>query len=367
MKSIWEDTREGAYEYFSGVKDCYDSLIDDLSRKVFLARMAFDLGEWDGYVELVRCSGLMPEEEIRANFAWVDEFARTQKPVYVYGAGQFGGHTCRMLQRKNIHVAGFFDRNYTNIGTRCGLPVLAPPTGDFKEDYHVFVSLSLPVDEIAASLRDKGVPEELVLNRTMFRLDADHQYFDFPEFYRGDGVFVDAGCFDCDTSIRFSAWSQGSYQKILALEPDPVNLKRARDNAALHQVPRIEFLQAGLWNVTQDGCFGALGNDSSRIVESGGESIQLLALDDVMAKDRLAFLKMDIEGAEWKALEGAEHTLKRDQSLCAISAYHKPGDQIALMKYLKQLVPEYRFALRHYTTLAVETVLYAFIDHPASG
>ena len=123
MRSIWEDTREGTYESFAEVKDCYDALTDDLSRRVFLARMAFDLGEWDGYLELIRCSGLMPEEEIHANFAWVDEFARTQKPVYIYGAGQFGGHTCRMLQRKHVNIAGFFDRNATNIGTRCGLPV----------------------------------------------------------------------------------------------------------------------------------------------------------------------------------------------------------------------------------------------------
>ena len=201
----------------------------------------------------------------------------------------------------------------------------------------------------------------------MFRADVEHQYFDFPQYYRGDGAFVDAGCFDCDTSIRFAAWSGGNYQKIVALEPDPANLQHARDNAAFHQIPRIEFLQAGIWNVTQSGSFGTMGNYSSRVIESGGEPIQLVALDDIMEKERLAFLKMDIEGAEMKALEGAAQTLKRDRPLCAISAYHKPGDQIALMQYLKCLVPEYRFTLRHYTTLAVETVLYAFIPHSGIG
>lgn len=363
MKSIWEDTREGTYEYFAGIKDCYDSLVDDLSRKVFLARMAFDLGEWDGYTDLIRCSGLMPESEIVANFAWIEEFALTQKPVYIYGAGQFGGHTCRMLQQKHVNIVGFFDRNYKNINTRCGLPVLAPPTGNFEEDYYIFISLSLPVDEIVAQLSHNGVCQQRILNPSIFSLDINHQYFDFPQYYHGNGIFVDAGCFDCDTSIRFSMWSKGNYQKILALEPDDANLKRAQNNALLHQIKNIEFLQAGLWNQTQTGCFGALGNDSSRVIENGGERIQLVALDDIVIKDRISFLKMDIEGAELKALEGAAEVIRRDKPLCALSAYHKPGDQIALMKYLKDLVPEYSFALRHYSNLAIETVLYAFCNN----
>ena len=83
MRSIWEDTREGTYESFAEVKDCYDALTDDLSRRVFLARMAFDLGEWDGYLELIRCSGLMPEEEI---FSFYQELFRlvSAKPFLLY-------------------------------------------------------------------------------------------------------------------------------------------------------------------------------------------------------------------------------------------------------------------------------------------
>lgn len=69
---------------------------------------------------------------------------------------------------------------------------------------------------------------------------------------------------------------------------------------------------------------------------------------------------MDIEGAELNALIGASHILKRDKPLCAISVYHKAGDLLAIMEYLKNLVPEYKFAVRHYSLGLVETVLYAF-------
>ena len=363
MTSIWNKENNSNYREFNVIEGCYNALVDELSRRIFLARMAFDLGEWDGYIDLIRCSGLMTEDEIAANFEWVKMLAQTQKPVYIYGAGQFGGHTCRMLQKKHINVAGFFDRNYNNIVTRCGLPVLAPPSDDFNKELNIFISLSLPVNEIVASLCKRGVPEFCILNRSVYQMDVIHQYFDFPEHYSDNGIFVDAGCFDCDTSIRFATWCQGKYKKILALEPDYKNLERAKINATQHNIKNIKFLQAGLWNKTQTGCFGALGNDSSRIIENGGENIQLVALDDIASEEHIAFLKMDIEGAEIKALEGAANILKRDRPFCAISAYHKPGDHIALMKYLKQLVPEYRFALRHYSTMAIETVLYAFIEN----
>ena len=70
---------------------------------------------------------------------------------------------------------------------------------------------------------------------------------------------------------------------------------------------------------------------------------------------------MDIEGSEMEALKGAADTIRRDKPLCAIRTYHKPGDMLEISNYLKQLVPEYQFAIRHYAVTADETVLYAFL------
>ena len=80
-------------------------------------------------------------------------------------------------------------------------------------------------------------------------------------------------------------------------------------------------------------------------------------MDDTL----VSFIKMDIEGSELSALQGAARTIRRDRPLCAISAYHRPGDVIVLMQYLKSLVHEYKFAVRHYSNVDTETVLYAFV------
>lgn len=92
-------------------------------------------------------------------------------------------------------------------------------------------------------------------------------------------------------------------------------------------------------------------------------TIRAVALDDIEEVQKVGFIKMDIEGAELDALHGAERTIRRDRPFLAVCVYHREGDMLAIMDYLHQLVPEYRFWLRHYGPLYYETVLYASIDN----
>lgn len=89
------------------------------------------------------------------------------------------------------------------------------------------------------------------------------------------------------------------------------------------------------------------------------ELIQAVKLDDYTEGLTVGFIKMDIEGAEMEALQGARDTIRRDKPLMALSAYHRRGDVLAIMSYLHQIVPEYRFWIRHYGPLAYDSVLYA--------
>ena len=68
---------------------------------------------------------------------------------------------------------------------------------------------------------------------------------------------------------------------------------------------------------------------------------------------------MDIEGAELDALKGAVHTIQTYRPKLAISIYHKPEDLVEIPLYLMEIMPDYQFYIRHYTTWLEETVLYA--------
>lgn len=68
---------------------------------------------------------------------------------------------------------------------------------------------------------------------------------------------------------------------------------------------------------------------------------------------------MDIEGAELEALRGAEKTIQRDYPVLAISIYHKTEDVLEIPLYILELSNRYQFYVRHYSTTASETILYA--------
>ncbi len=76
---------------------------------------------------------------------------------------------------------------------------------------------------------------------------------------------------------------------------------------------------------------------------------------------------MDIEGAEFDALKGAEKTIKKYKPKLAICVYHNPLDIVNIPLYIKELVPEYKIFLRHYSESSSETVCYAIPDTSLSG
>ena len=65
-------------------------------------------------------------------------------------------------------------------------------------------------------------------------------------------------------------------------------------------------------------------------------------------------------------LKGAENTIKKYKPKMAISVYHKPDDLLTIPKYIKEIVPEYKFSLRHHSIGFAETVLYCWTDHTRS-
>ena len=97
----------------------------------------------------------------------------------------------------------------------------------------------------------------------------------------------------------------------------------------------------------------------SCVAETGMSIIQGIALDEIVKDENITFIKMDIEGSELKALEGARNTIIRNKPKLAICIYHKPEDIIEVPFYLLSLVPEYKFYIRHYSSCLWETVLYA--------
>lgn len=189
------------------------------------------------------------------------------------------------------------------------------------------------------------------------RLPYDDMYF----FTSGldisdDEVFVDAGSFDGDSITQFLRRVGSRYGHIHAMEPDPLNFEQLRYN--FDKLPRSTLHECGLWSQPASVRFQINGLGS--YVDAGGTGplVRLEAMDN-MDIGPVTLLKMDIEGAEISALQGAQRTILRDKPKLAIAAYHKRDDLPCLINTIRSIRDDYRFTLRHHSPFFRDTVLMA--------
>lgn len=99
---------------------------------------------------------------------------------------------------------------------------------------------------------------------------------------------------------------------------------------------------------------------AGHITDSGDIVIEADTLDNIVKNEKVTFIKMDIEGAEEKALEGAERVIKEHKPILAICIYHNLEDFYKIPLLIKRYNAEYKLYIRHYTDMAdTETVCYA--------
>ena len=196
----------------------------------------------------------------------------------------------------------------------------------------------------------------------LLNLYEPEQYF-IPEIvFRKKEVFLDCGMYDGET-IRAFVKRCPNYRTILAFEPDQKNILKFESSMA--DITQVKVVKKALWNKKGILKFSAQGNESSMLYEEGGIEVEATSLDVVLEElfiSSVTFIKMDIEGSELKALQGARNTIIRYQPKLAVCVYHKKEDLITIPQYIKGLEQygvQYRFLLRHHAKMQQETVLYA--------
>lgn len=196
-------------------------------------------------------------------------------------------------------------------------------------------------------------PQELISN---------NQFFDDSVYKLSDKeVMIDVGAYNGDTVDMFCKATNNVFEKIYAFELNSSNFKSLVKNILKKNVSeKILCINKGVANINGKVYFS---NDDtgSKICDQMESSTlgDVCRLDDTI--EYATIIKMDIEGAELEALQGAKQLIKNCKPKLAICIYHKPSDFFEIPLYIKSLVPEYKFAVRHYTSVETETVLYAFI------
>ncbi|MBR1494046.1 MAG: FkbM family methyltransferase [Acidaminococcaceae bacterium] len=302
---------------------------------------------------------------------WFTEARASGGSIVLYGAGNIGQQFAELILRSNEDFDAFCDRNKAG-STFLGKPVLSPETILCNpEHYYVAIAVGeLYFGEILGILKEHCFHSSHIFYHNVPEV-ANTIYQAFSRYVHPDTAIVDAGCFDGADSIFFARLFP-NYSEIYAFEPDRGNYELCLKNIANAGIIRAKVIPCGLSATSGEASFLMGGQGSSyllsidsvaaEIARPAGKTVtvQTNALDDVF-EGKLGFMKMDIEGAEFDALHGAERTIRRDRPLLAISVYHRRGDLLAIMDYLNSIVPEYSFWLRHSGGFNNDTMLFAAV------
>lgn len=167
------------------------------------------------------------------------------------------------------------------------------------------------------------------------------------EIYRFETQHRNPRILDCGSNIGMSVlYFKHLYPdaRIVGFEPDPEILPYLTENLSTNQIDAVEIVDAALSGrngsmaFNSDGKYGSYLSDEA---PTNGESewtrhqVSTVRLRDYLT-DRVDFLKMNIEGAEWEVLTDTGEDLRKVREM-VIEYHHLPGRPRTLHKILELL------------------------------
>jgi FkbM family methyltransferase len=339
--------------------------------------------------------------------------------VLVYGAGGMGRRVAHVLRERGIDVPAILDRRAEPGGSADGIPMstaehwLARAGGckavaigihnpghrlatvvrelgalgfgpiytpidlcnlyptDFSDGFwlaprSVYRDCAPHVEALAGVLADTR-SKELLARILRFRIGGDCEAAPEPDGgqycpqdlppWAASLRLIDCGAYTGDSLEDFTRAGYG-IEAAVCLEPDERNYAALaatvrRLGVAAMALPCAAHASAQVLR------FSAEGAGSSHLGDTGGAVVQALAIDDAFAGFAPNLIKMDIEGAEPQALEGAMRTLTTHRPGLAISIYHQPEHLWTIPLMLAERLADYEFYLRAHSHNTFDVVLYA--------
>lgn len=176
----------------------------------------------------------------------------------------------------------------------------------------------------------------------------------------GDSV-VDGGGGWGETALFF-ADAVGPSGRVLCFEFVAENVALIERN--LTENPdlsgRIQLVRHPVWSHSGARLHFNAAGPLTAVTEAGGtEQAESLSIDDLARRGGgpIDFIKLDVEGAEMRALRGAAQTLEQDRPRLAIAVYHSIRDFVEIPRLLHDL--GYELYLDHASVGLAETILFA--------
>ncbi len=375
-----------------------------------------DYDDKDGILKLLKLSSfgrlrksiLKPQENILDNL----------KEAYIFGSQRLGEKIYNCLVKNGIDVIAFIDNDVNRQGNYfCGKKII--PVYKIKKSSTIIIASLNYLYEISKQLEDLGFKnyincpvlslynkrkfppepsfnkmlEDLFFNRfkyislyfnlsdgksrkvlnelIKFRLSFDYKLLNCPRdrlsneyFDKGivslkkHEVFVDAGAYKGETTLRFIKKIKKRYKKIYLFEPDRRLLLMAKGK--LKKYKGIKYIPQGLFSRDAVFRFFSGRRPDNCINKNGNAKIPVVAVDRFI-NEKITFIKLDIEGVEKEAMAGAKNHIKNESPKLAVAAYHRPSDIWEIPEVIFSINPNYKIYLRNYSTNLFEKIIYGVI------
>ena len=166
-------------------------------------------------------------------------------------------------------------------------------------------------------------PEKKDLSRWMIRnlkiWDKKNIYLIKNKIYKKEAIFLDIGCNYGAYSIPIAKYNEKI--NIYCFDPSKKSVDKLIENIKLNQIKNIKFFQIGigekvkkvnfddnLTNYKNSGSYQVINSNAGTKIDIN--SIDNLILDGIITPKENIFIKIDIEGYEFFALQGLTKTIK---------------------------------------------------------
>ena len=218
-----------------------------------------------------------------------------------------------------------------------------------------------------ADALDDDVSRGVFLSVLLFRLTGERRYLEAahqaslesgePVWLRTTRphVYVDGGAYDGDTVLKFLETHGTSYEQIYAFEPDADNFALLEGRTG--HLRGIQRFRQGLYSDRRTLHFSSGNDQGSYVSDAGDITIEVTAIDEAVDRAVTA-IKLDVEGSEAAAIQGAVGQIRANHPGLCVSAYHQTDDLFALPAQIQAIDPSYRLSLRQFTPWLYDTNLY---------
>lgn len=348
------------------------------------------------------------------------EIINKKDKIYLYGAGSGGATTLKWLeQNSKCEIMGFIDSDIKKQGEFLSNKRIFSPQEILKDSdiliastYHTEISkyleengflnyISLPIDliiwdkfktikyfndikeinklrEVYEILED-STSKEFFIRTLLYRWSWDSSFIKQSKYsqYCIENIqksnihtIVDAGAFDGDTIKVFSGFFP-SLKNIFAFEPTKKNILKIIEYS-LNKKDNLKIfpVEKGLWDSEEQLSFfetDSIGGNNKIIEDSSKENglnkINVIDLDSFLKNNsslKIDLIKMDIEGAEYKALLDSKKTIFKNNPILEICIYHDIDHYYDIISFLENNYQGvYVYQIGHHSDWMMETVLYA--------